>query len=480
MQKKFLSNLILMVFLNLLIKPLAIFGIDAQVQNQVGTEEYGMYFSLFNFTYIFNILLDLGITNYNVKYVAQYPVLVKRYMGKIIPLRLFLFLIYVLFSGLLAIGLGYNGNQLTILGVLVFNQFLVSVILYLRSYFAGLLNFRLDALFSVLDKLLLILICGTLLYHPYFKDGFNLSWFVGAQTASYLITVVLVFLLLFKQTGIPVLRWSPAFNKVMLIQSFPYALLILLMMLYNRIDAIMIERIHQEGKLQAGIYAQSYRILDAFVMFAMLFTNLLLPLFSRQIKESISPRLLLTTSSKLISTFAFIATVTCVFFPEDILRVFYTDVSQDSVDVFRCVILSFIPNCAIMLYGTLLTANGSMKMLNIYSFIGLIANILMNLFFIPWWGALGAAFATFLTQGLLAVSQIIYVHLIFRFSVSLPELVRYLSFIGLLILLNYGLLKYFNGVTSILISLLSSGCIAFLTRMISLKELLHTLKKENK
>ena len=38
MQKKFISNLALMVLLNLLVKPIAIFGIDAAVQNRVATE----------------------------------------------------------------------------------------------------------------------------------------------------------------------------------------------------------------------------------------------------------------------------------------------------------------------------------------------------------------------------------------------------------------------------------------------------------
>ena len=50
MRKTFLSHLFLIVLLNLLVKPLAIFGIDAQVQNEVGAAEYGFYFSLLNFT----------------------------------------------------------------------------------------------------------------------------------------------------------------------------------------------------------------------------------------------------------------------------------------------------------------------------------------------------------------------------------------------------------------------------------------------
>ena len=60
MQRQFFSNLFLTLFLNLLIKPIAIFAIDATVQNRVGQEEYGLYFTLLNLTVIFNIFFTTG------------------------------------------------------------------------------------------------------------------------------------------------------------------------------------------------------------------------------------------------------------------------------------------------------------------------------------------------------------------------------------------------------------------------------------
>ena len=60
-----------MVFVNLLIKPFWVFGIDRTVQNKVGESEYGLYFAIFNFTYLFQILLDFGLQNYNNRQVAS-------------------------------------------------------------------------------------------------------------------------------------------------------------------------------------------------------------------------------------------------------------------------------------------------------------------------------------------------------------------------------------------------------------------------
>ena len=65
MNRKFVTNLALLLLLNLLIKPFWIFGIDRSVQNTVGAGEYGLYLALFNWALIFNIVLDIGITNFN-------------------------------------------------------------------------------------------------------------------------------------------------------------------------------------------------------------------------------------------------------------------------------------------------------------------------------------------------------------------------------------------------------------------------------
>lgn len=476
MQHKFLNNLILMVLLNLLVKPLAIFGIDAEVQNRIGAEEYGLYFSLLNFTFFFNIILDLGITNYNTKYVAQHPHLVKRYMGKILPLRFLLFFVYVLITISLALILGYEGRQFIFLGILIFNQFLVSVIQYLRSYFAGLMLFKVDTILSVLDKTLLIFIAGYLLYGG-MSANFKLSWFIGAQTVSYIITVMFAVSILIWKIGIPRMNWSPAFNKVILRKSFPYAVLILLMMLYNRVDAVMIERLHPFGKKEAGIYAQAFRILDAFVMFGMLFTNLLYPIFSRLIKQRVSVMPLLDSASRLLFSFALAGAVGSFFYPSEILGMIYTGDIQEVVPTFQWVMLSFIPVCIVMVFGTLLTANGSMKTLNWLSLMGLVVNVILNLFFIRMWGAWGASLATLITQGGIGLAQLFFVWKYFQLGFSMRQLLRYAGFIAWMIIscfaINYAQMHAFK----IPMFMVSTVIAVFVFGMIQWRTLAGSLRK---
>ncbi len=478
MQKKFLSNLVWMVFFNLLIKPYAIFGIDAEVQNRVGTEEYGLYFTLLNFSYLFNIFLDLGITNYNTRYVAQHPNLVRRYIGNILSLRLVLFVVYVVLSIGLAFVLGYNAKQFWFVYVLIFNQFLVSILLYFRSCFAGLLLFKWDIFLSILDRILLIGIVSVLLYHPFFKGDFDIKWFALAQTASFLISVLVAVLLVFKRIGLPRLHWGKAFNVVILKKSFPYALLILLMMLYTRVDAMMIERLHVHGNKQVGIYAQAFRMLEASLMFIMLFTGLLFPLFSRILKDKTSIIPLLDTSSKLVVAFTTLMGFTCCLFAYFILDTIYIHDILFVVPTFQLLMLSLIPTAFIFVYGTLMTANGDLKRLNILSFIGLVLNVLLNFILIPKYGAFGAAIATFMTQLLIAIFYFSSVWKQFKLHFLGKELLRYSVYVLWCLIAAWVSKQVEEEIYQFgtFIGLLISGM--FLIGLIPIKTMLSSFKKE--
>ncbi len=71
LKRKFVTNLALLLFLNLMVKPFWMFGIDRKVQNVLGAGEYGLYFSLFSLSILLNILLDAGIINFNNRSIAR-------------------------------------------------------------------------------------------------------------------------------------------------------------------------------------------------------------------------------------------------------------------------------------------------------------------------------------------------------------------------------------------------------------------------
>lgn len=116
MKRKLLIDLLIIFLLNVLVKPMAIFGIDAAVQNRLGSDTYGLYFSLLNLSYLFTIVMDLGINNYTTRNVAQYPKIVPSYLGKIFGLRLILFVVYTLITLGFGLAIGYRDGSIYMSG----------------------------------------------------------------------------------------------------------------------------------------------------------------------------------------------------------------------------------------------------------------------------------------------------------------------------------------------------------------------------
>lgn len=407
MRRAFLTNLLLLLALNLLVKPFYILGIDAGVQRAVGAEAYGLYAALLSLGFLLNIVLDLGITNYNTRHIAQHTPLMGKYVGGVAAMRGGLMLAYALLTVGAGIALGYQGAQLGMLGWLVLNQALVASILYLRSNIQGAQRFRQDSLLSVLDRALLIIGVGWLLWGRAGGAPFRIEWFVWAQTAAYGITLLVAVVLVRRLSGPLRVAWKPAFSWVVIKRSFPFALLILLMTFYYRIDTVMIERLLPEGAAQAGIYYQGFRWFEALNMLGYLVAGLLLPMFSRMLKEHADVSSLTALAFKLMLASSLGVAVFGTWHAEEVMALLYREHTSEAAPVFALLMWSFVAVCTTYVFGTLLTAAGSLRWLNWMAAGGAALNIALNLVLIPRMQAEGAAWAALTSQVLTAVVQLL-------------------------------------------------------------------------
>lgn len=481
MKKKFVVNLLLLLTLNLLIKPFWILGIDRAVQNAVGAFDYGFYFTIFNFSFLFNVLLDCGITNYNMRNIAQHNQLLNKHFSRIVGLKLLLGLFFAVAALTVGVIIGYDAKQIKLLVWMVFNQFLISFVLYLRSNVSGLLLFRTDSLLSVLDRFLMIIFCAVLLWGNIFEGPFRIEWFVYAQTLAYGLTAVTALLVVINKSKFQRITWDFTFFRMVIKQSFPFALLALLMTFYNRIDSVLIERIlpGNQGDYYSGIYASAYRLLDASNMIAYLFSILLLPLFSHLIKQKENVENLARTAFTLLF-FASITVALCsFFFSSEIMGLMYKDHIEESAAVFKLLMLCFIPIATTYIFGTLLTANGSMKALNIVAGSGMIVNILLNFILIPRFYAVGSCYASITAQFLTSGIQVLLAVRIFKFKTNYNYLFKLLLFVIIVVVTGIFVKMVFSKWMYNLI-LMGVVCVVavFALRLMTIKSLLSLVKKE--
>ena len=425
MRRTFLANLALVLVLNLLVKPFYILGIDAEVQERVGVEVYGGYAALLSLSFLLNILLDLGITNYNTRHIAQNEEALQQRLGGVLGVRLLLVLLYAIVTLVAGLVLGYGAAQLAMLGVLVFNQALAATILYLRSNLAGAQRYAQDSLLSVLDRILLVAMCSWLLWSGSISCyAFRIEWFVWAQTIAYGIAT-LVALVMVSRLGASVrLKWQPELMKRIVRESFPFALLILLMTIYYRVDTLMLERMLPDGAAQAGTYAQGFRFFEALNMLGYLFAGLLLPMFSRMLKERADVVTLVGVGWRLMLSGCLAVAVGGAWWGNEIMGLRYAEASDGAVMSFSLLMCCFTAVGTTYIFGTLLTARGDLRLLNWMAFGGMVLNVLLNLYLIPRHGAPGAAMASLITQVLTAAVQVFMVVRVFNMKPRAGQLLK--------------------------------------------------------
>lgn len=478
MNREFFINISFLLSINLLIKPFYIFGIDRTVQNIVGTTDYGLYFTLFNFSFIFYIINDFGIQNFNSRNIAQHNQLLDKYFPNILILKLILGLVYLCLIFALAYLSGYDRHYYHLLFLIAINQILIAFIFYLRSNISALGNYRTDSLVSALDKLILIIICSVLLWGNLTTQAFQIEWFVYAQMCSLSLTAIIAFSLVYRRLQRFQFKFDKAFLFVILKDSYPYALALFLMTIYNRIDAVMIERLLTDGLVEAGIYASAYRLLDASNMLGFLFAGLLLPMFSKMIKsgENIYP--LLQFSFQLIWAIAISLAIACSFFQEEIMHLLYLEASPYWGEVLASLMISFIAVSAIYIFGSLLTAKGLLMQMNKLFIGGIILNVVLNYFLIQEYKALGAAWTTCVTQFFVLLGYVFLVKRNFQFNFTWSLATRIFSFILLVVLFNYINYQYFpmDWRIKFCVSIAVSFLLAFSLKMLDLKVLRQFIK----
>lgn len=476
MNKKFLKNIIFLLFVNLLIKPFWILGIDVAVQNLVGDNSYGLYLAISQFAYLFYILLDLGLTNFNNRNIAQNNQLLSKHFVGISQAKILLTILYFIVIFVIGWIIGYRGEQLKLLAIVGFNQVLLSFILYVRSNISALLLFKTDSMLSVLDRVLMILICSFMLWSGFFpKENFNIYTYIYAQTVSYVITLIIAVIIVLRHTGKLTIRINIPFVIMIIKKSLPYALLVLLMSFYNRLEPVLIERLLPEdiAASQAGVYARAWRLFDAGNNISYLFSVILLPLFAAIIKEKEDLQGLVKQSFGMMLSMTCIIAVLCIFYSQNFMELMYPEQNNDEASIILKILMgSFVSISVTYIFGTLLTANGNLKQLNIVAACGVVINIALNCMFIPHFQAVGAAFTSLCVQFTTCVIQFFIAKKIFNLRLGTSYWLRLIAFLSLITITVYlSTLLTTSWPISFAIAAIICILLAFITKMLEYKEI---------
>lgn len=369
-----------------------------------------------------------------------------------------------------------DASLLLIIGL---NQIISSFILYLRSNISGLQKYTIDSLLSISDKTFAILFCIGFFY----LKKIDIWHFAIAQIGGSIVSLLIASYLNIRYYHQIDTISSQGQLKLLSVlkKSIPYALLFALMGFYTRADVMMMDWLlpKNEAVFHSSIYAQSFRLLDAACMFAMLFSGLLLPMFARLLADNQDVKPLTELSVKLLMVIAIPVALAAHFFGEKMMYTLYhfNDIEEVilSGHVFGNILFCFIPMCLVYTFGTLLTAKGDIKAMNLFAIIALTVNIGLNLILIPKYQSHGASYSSLITQTIFAGLCTFRCFYLFKFKFHIKTILQF----TILIISLFGVFFLVKGLSNIWITLglygIGTAILVLALRIFDIKNLLKIL-----
>ena len=325
------------------------------------------------------------------------------------------------------------------------------------------------------------------------KEKFNVIWYLQAQTMAYIATLIFALTIVLRHVESLNFKINFQFFKEILMQSLPFAVLVLLMSVYSRIEPVLLERLLDDKGVQAGIYSRAYRLFDAGNNISNLFAIMLLPMFAATLTKKLELNNLVKTSFNVIVAMAGIVMIMCVFYRQEIMHLMYNPEEAETeaayllrigqyAKVFPLLMGSFFCLSTTYVFGTLLTANGSLKQLNLVAAAGVVINILLNLIVIPRFKAVGAACTSLCVQAVTAFLQYLLAKRILKLEINGRYWLHILVFLVTVVVVTY-LSKQLdiNWMIGFVITFAINCGAIFFTRLLSLKEIVSlVLPKEKK
>lgn len=191
-------------------------------------------------------------------------------------------------------------------------------------------------------------------------------------------------------------QFDPRVAKTLLVQAFPHFLAHCGTLLLLRIDQLMI--LPMRGKSEAGIYAAATRLSELVYMIGPAVVLSFLPKLTALHRDD--PTAYRRQCGKLFSMMSCIgyAVIACWWIAGSwVVKLLYGEAFAGCTPVLSVHCVAALAS----LHGSLLTAflviEGRAKLGAIATYAGVIVNVLLNLWWIPQYGALGAAWATAIT-----------------------------------------------------------------------------------
>lgn len=393
--KKIAYNTITSVVSKVLSTALALMIIGLMTRS-LGQDGFGRYSTILAFLYIFSVLADLGLYSIAVREISKTGAAELEIANQAFSLRFWAgFLIFGLAP---LVGLFFPYSVETKIGIALAagGQWLLSNSQVLMAVFQKYLRIDKAALADTASRVVQLV----LVFFAINRNWGFLS-FILTFTASCLVNFLLVWL--FVQKYVPLrLTWNPGYWRRMLKESFPLALSAIFVMIYFKLDTVMLSVMKPPADV--GIYSAAYKILENLIFFPAMFVGLFMPMLSKYALDNRAEfKKISQKVFEFLLIFAIPLAVGGLILSSPIIKIVAGSGFLAAGGVLKILILATSVIFFSSLFSNMIVALEKQKALAKIYALGAIVNFSVNLILIPRFSYWGAASSTLFTELLVAV-----------------------------------------------------------------------------
>jgi O-antigen/teichoic acid export membrane protein len=395
-----INNSVALVLLDLLNKaiPLIVFP---RVVRALGPAAYGQLGFASAVAGFFGLLASPGFSTYALREAAKnserVPALVKHVLGARIVFAAGAYALLALFTLFFAPRDGHTRLLILLSGL---------------AFVAGSLDTQ--WIFAARSRMSMIAVQGALAQLAYaglilaLVRGSSDAWIIPSATLLSLgLSALFIWLPARREYHIPLPDFSPhtwsIFLPVCLVMGFSS----LMSMIYDQIDIVMLKYFRSDAEL--GTYVASYGLMTMAMSFLPILSQVFLPLLSETAGQgrnaetrNVEKRYLRWFSNATVGLALPIAVGGFILAAPIAEFVFGRQYSGSGI-LFRWLMLTILTGSVASYCGTQLIPNGREKKYLVAVLAGASANVMLNLFFLPKYGAIAAALTTAFSQGVVAL-----------------------------------------------------------------------------
>ncbi len=369
----------------------------------LGPSGFGAFTFVLVFVSMFGTVADWGLTLITVREASRDDKTGHEIIGNVLVIRLVLAAAAALLA-ILAIQISPSDATTKLLvSVFAFSLLFMS----LKTSFQIIFNVKLRMENTALsDFSSNILILGFVIAVIYFHLG--LPGVIIAYLAGDILAAVVAAFLGWRLLPLKLSLVRPE-TRFLLWESLPMGAILVVFTIYNRVDTVILS--YFKGQEAVGLYGAAYRVYEVLTLGAAYFANAVLPLISNLARTDKAGFALVYRKSFVVLLIlgVSVAVINYVFAPLGIAIIAGPEFTG-SVAALRILSLALIAAYFNHLNGYALIALGKQWVSFVIAIMVLTANIVLNWLFIPIYSYQAAAFITFVTEALVVLATVIFLH----------------------------------------------------------------------